>query len=432
MENMGEQQKPVTAPLAPHPEMHVPPAMAEHSAQAGGGKGKKVAAIIAVLLVVLAMVGGGVWAYMTYFMMTPEKLVDRMIESFENVDSMSYEMNLDFEVAVNSEEVSVLGEYGFAPAFVASVRGAMTVGDDLPYQSWSTMHVASGVNTIFSGEYRSKDDIGYLKLQSLGLPHLLGEDLSGPFPWVRLDRKELEETVKKYGGSLGQEDAAAIVENSLDPEKAKKMTEKLKQSFLSSGAVKLNGSVENVDLRGREMYKVPFVFDAEGLEKLYKDYFAIVNPEGDIKDLGVEEDRLKDLQETIEQIESATLWLGRSDALPYQIEIRYKESASIKNAIVVLAMEYNVPVEVTAPTETISIEEAVRNVLSYFLGATDDRFQYPADNPVDLDQDGLLYADEVEKYGSDPTNPDTDGDGFSDGDEVKAGYSPTGPGKLLP
>lgn len=33
-------------------------------------------------------------------------------------------------------------------------------------------------------------------------------------------------------------------------------------------------------------------------------------------------------------------------------------------------------------------------------------------------------------YGTDPANPDTDADGYNDGDEVAAGYDPSGPGKL--
>ncbi len=42
---------------------------------------------------------------------------------------------------------------------------------------------------------------------------------------------------------------------------------------------------------------------------------------------------------------------------------------------------------------------------------------------IDFDQDGLSN-DEEALYGTDPDNPDTDGDGFSDGVEVRSGYDP--------
>lgn len=48
---------------------------------------------------------------------------------------------------------------------------------------------------------------------------------------------------------------------------------------------------------------------------------------------------------------------------------------------------------------------------------------------LDLDQDGLTAAEE-KFYGTDANKSDTDEDGYNDGDEVRAGYDPLGPGKL--
>ncbi|MBV9038230.1 MAG: carboxypeptidase regulatory-like domain-containing protein, partial [Acidobacteriaceae bacterium] len=50
-------------------------------------------------------------------------------------------------------------------------------------------------------------------------------------------------------------------------------------------------------------------------------------------------------------------------------------------------------------------------------------------NPVnpDTDGDGLLDGDEVNKYGTDPLNPDTDGDKIPDGIEVQTGTDPKNP-----
>lgn len=45
---------------------------------------------------------------------------------------------------------------------------------------------------------------------------------------------------------------------------------------------------------------------------------------------------------------------------------------------------------------------------------------------LDSDQDGLSNAEEA-TYGTDPNNPDTDGDGYTDGIEIKSGYDPLKP-----
>lgn len=52
----------------------------------------------------------------------------------------------------------------------------------------------------------------------------------------------------------------------------------------------------------------------------------------------------------------------------------------------------------------------------------------PASPDPDSDSDGLTTLQE-QQLGTDPNKADTDGDGFNDGDEVKAGYNPLGPGK---
>ena len=48
---------------------------------------------------------------------------------------------------------------------------------------------------------------------------------------------------------------------------------------------------------------------------------------------------------------------------------------------------------------------------------------------IDPDNDGLTNTDE-EFYGTDPLNPDSDGDGYTDGAEVENGYNPLGQGAL--
>lgn len=59
--------------------------------------------------------------------------------------------------------------------------------------------------------------------------------------------------------------------------------------------------------------------------------------------------------------------------------------------------------------------------------------QQTIDPTADDDGDGLINADEA-LWGTSRTNPDTDGDGYQDGEEVDAGHNPTiaAPNDLLP
>ncbi|MFH1745098.1 MAG: hypothetical protein ABH881_02945 [bacterium] len=65
-------------------------------------------------------------------------------------------------------------------------------------------------------------------------------------------------------------------------------------------------------------------------------------------------------------------------------------------------------------------------------GLSDRREEELGTDPflIDTDHDDLFDLEEVTIYKTDPNNSDTDGDGYSDGEEVKNGYNPNGEGKL--
>lgn len=66
-------------------------------------------------------------------------------------------------------------------------------------------------------------------------------------------------------------------------------------------------------------------------------------------------------------------------------------------------------------------------------GLTDDEERtYGTDlTEPDSDGDGLFDKEEIKIYKTNPLDPDTDNDGYLDGAEVKGGYNPSGQGKLL-
>lgn len=86
---------------------------------------------------------------------------------------------------------------------------------------------------------------------------------------------------------------------------------------------------------------------------------------------------------------------------------------------------------VVAPTsaELIAPEKEDFGVPQKWL----DRYNVTLENFIDakndIDHDGLTLVEEYE-YHTDPTNADTDGDGYADGTEVNNGYSPSGEGLM--
>lgn len=65
-------------------------------------------------------------------------------------------------------------------------------------------------------------------------------------------------------------------------------------------------------------------------------------------------------------------------------------------------------------------------------GLSDDEEKIAGTNPnvIDTDNDGLSDYEEFVIYKTNSLNPDSDGDTYLDGAEVKSGYNPNGPGKL--
>jgi hypothetical protein len=83
------------------------------------------------------------------------------------------------------------------------------------------------------------------------------------------------------------------------------------------------------------------------------------------------------------------------------------------------ALDASLCTQITEETEQEQCQEDIEDELT----------QLEAEGERDADEDGLT-ASEESAYGTDPENPDSDGDGYLDGDEVNAGYNPLGSGRL--
>ena len=91
--------------------------------------------------------------------------------------------------------------------------------------------------------------------------------------------------------------------------------------------------------------------------------------------------------------------------------------------------------EVIAPTSSNAVDQEIITGESLDTdgdGLKDNRETELGTDPAnwDTDTDGLSDGEELLIWHTNPKNSDTDGDTYKDGAEVKAGYSPSGPGRL--
>jgi hypothetical protein len=116
-----------------------------------------------------------------------------------------------------------------------------------------------------------------------------------------------------------------------------------------------------------------------------------------------------------------------------QLQFRALNEFAQKNRGLSVAAGEFIASDITKNITPIKDNSTVLKILSseqnLVLNGQDELVQT---SPVMLmvDADGDSLPDDIEKsIGTGPNNPDSDGDGYYDGDEVRGGYDPLGPGK---
>ncbi len=83
------------------------------------------------------------------------------------------------------------------------------------------------------------------------------------------------------------------------------------------------------------------------------------------------------------------------------------------------------------PTERFSPEVDEQDQDGDGISSEEEKALGTSDLLSDSDSDGLTDASEIEKWNTDPTKKDTDGDGHADMFEIMNGYNPAGEGVLI-
>ena len=131
-------------------------------------------------------------------------------------------------------------------------------------------------------------------------------------------------------------------------------------------------------------------------------------------DLNLDKDFFSELPEIIFDDKEDHNNKNNTDKTKTSINMSYKISFDFN------MFDFNKPVKISKPKDAENFSDVIMEISKMF-DSTTSYFEN------DSDLDGL--TDDLENYyGTDINNSDTDGDGYSDGDEVNNGYDPLVPG----
>lgn len=407
----------------------------------GAGR-KKVLVIVFAVFLLAGLGGGGAFGYVYYFE-SPERTVPRMFERMAKVKTLEYSSSFvlnasDANEALAQINVSSRGSSDWRVPEKIKAAGNLDVNANVFSQG-----NAARVTIVSGAEFKTVDSIFYLKLTRVPGAEIF--DLSFiKDQWIAIDPEELK-----------QEFQTQELQNELQSGGKFSPTkqEQIRDAILSSKLWEITEKLSGGKIEGQDTQHYAFVMSKEELKRLMVEIYGIMEEEQP------DASALKDLDDALGNIEelSGEMWIGKWDSLLYKLvataQIKDPNNRNAKGELTFTLelKNFDKEVAVEAPQSFKSLKEAMEEFMSRSLQSGGGSMfplipsvpstPYPLEPPVsfapneeenvaDIDADGLPDSWEA-LYGADLTNPDTDGDGFLDGEEVNSGYNPAGPGRLL-
>lgn len=390
------------------------------------------------VMVGLLIVGGGVFAYFNYFP-SPTKIIQKMFAKLAETKFKTLEYSGEIKIAADASNLLSSGfPQPTQPATDKKVSNLLidfTGSSDIQnlddtknlFALTIKTDALSSAESVFGLEARVIGKAAYVKFNSL--PNLGFFDLSAvKNQWVKIDGSALK--IPTGLEKIEQPVSEASKKSGLTQEQNEKISIILGQAKI----IKTIEKLPSEKIEGVNAYHYKIIFDQEAVKKVAPEIGQI------IQNRILTEIELAEFNKYFATVElpAVEIWIGKTDLLPRKIFLsatikasdKLKASGQISFALVFKSFNQPVKIEVPAPVKTL--EEILSGLFGGSFGISSSTALPSASQPEaikDTDNDGLTDQQEI-IYGTDLNNPDTDGDGFKDGDEVKNGYNPKGAGKL--
>lgn len=405
--------------------------------------------MLGMVLFIFILTGGGVYAYSNYFI-SPERILFKSLAKMSDIKSAEYSGQLNFE-SFDTGLFDNVNEDGALPFDMSSLTGQNSkfsfqvnalsdVGDI--YNPKFMIKLASAPEadktpSDAGGEVRffGKDKL-YANLTDIPADFFGGLDLS------LLEEKWIEFELKDFIKNEAS-DTESTKDNSKNPPEIMFKLETIKESLPS--LIKLMAQTADEKVDDVEAYHYEVLFDSEKIARLY---FDLVTENKNFTEL--QKNSLKEKAGTL-GLTKGDIWVGKKDLLIYKINLVINQKNGVSKTELSLKIKnHDMPVVIETPSEAKTLKELMSDILASILSGGNTETISTGDanmtldlltststsatvqeiTPEDLDGDLLNNVDEEAVWHTDPNNPDTDGDGYLDGYEVKNGFNPNGEGKL--
>ena len=394
---------------APAPEPAAAPAAAAPRRRLPFGR-------LLLIPLVLLILAGAAFAATRLLEPSPEKVLGTMIERFPELRSAEFSSEVKVRTSTATLDLDELGA-GPSPApagrpaspspapsaesgspemidFVLSINGIVDNADSSNLKS--SLNLAGSVEQpgqkiSVGAELKTLGKDAYARLTQF--PTFGTFDLSSVMnQWIKLDSRP------ESGEAFPPEKVAQI-----------------KQAMKEAKALRVVEKRPSEKIDGQDMHVYTYELDPEATKKLLLRIQEITTGKAP------SEEDIRDLDESFSQVrfQPGEIAIGKKDYLPHKVvlPVVYEaEGDKIEVTLTFNLKNVNQPAVIEAPTDARPADEVLGRL---GLGA----------EGADKDQDKLSDLEEA-VHGTDAAKPDTDGDGFKDGDEVNRGYNPKGPGKL--
>lgn len=382
-------------PIAPASIAPPSDAPASHST-----KWRRIAAVIAATLIGL---GSGGYAYYRQWVGNPERVLPAMVTAMQDVHAVAFTATVDTSAATGETHTTGSGAVDF--------DAEHTVLD---------VTVVTDAET-FTLAYTASGDEAYMRLSDFPAK-LLGMEDVAEFGDVFADRWFAigDSQVAEALGGEAFADALAAVEARVAPTAAEEASFEREVLATMQTAITVTERLGDEAIDGVASYHYAFTVDeallVQGLTETAMSYA-----------LGSRQ--AQKMIHFLERAEDVTgeLWVGKADALVRRVTLVGTLQGGDKGASHAFALDltlsdFNEDVTVTTSTDAVSLAQLLEEMLAAAYTAA-------LAAEADDDGDGLVLREE-ERFGTDPANPDSDGDGYADGAEIDGGYNPLGEGKL--